>query len=201
MCGFCMTTLSARCGPAKSHSQPHACCSTPAELLPLLGVNQPPSIKQYQEAIVAHLLLQHPPLFEELLLPQLMSVEKGGPATGSHILVAVQVALHTEPQKQLVVLPRLIKLLLPWTNHHTHNIRIFAQLGFCALLVSTQLHNTVLHSSHCTSNVHSDPLRPDDAIVSVAYTVIITVKSDSFPLESQPIDLPPWCLAGFQAAG
>jgi hypothetical protein len=107
-----------------------------AELLLQLSVNQPPSIKQYQEAIVAHLSLQHPNFLQELLLPQITSVEKGSAATGSHILIAVQVALHSPPEQQLAVLPQLLKLLLPWTNHHTHHIRTFAQLGFCALLVS-----------------------------------------------------------------
>lgn len=99
-----------------------------------LSVNNPPSIKQYQEAIVAHLLLQHKGLLEELLLPQFASVEKGNTATGSHILIAVQVALHSQPQVQTRVLPVLVKQLLPWTNHHTHNIRTFAQLGFCAIM-------------------------------------------------------------------
>jgi hypothetical protein len=106
-----------------------------AELLSQLSVNQPPSIKQYQEAIVAHLALQHPSLLQELLLPQITSVEKGGAATGSHILIAVQVALHSPAEQQHELLPQLLKLLLPWTNHHTHHIRTFAQLGFCALLV------------------------------------------------------------------
>jgi hypothetical protein len=108
----------------------------PAELLSQLSVNQPPSIKQYQEAIVAHLALQHPSLLQELLLPQITSVEKGGAATGSHILIAVQVVLHSPPEQQLGMLQQLLKLLLPWTNHHSHHIRTFAQLGFCALLVS-----------------------------------------------------------------
>lgn len=107
-----------------------------AELLVQLSVNQPPSIKQYQEAIVAHLALQHPTFLQELLLPQISSVEKGGAATGSHILIAVQVALHSPQEQQLALLPQLLRLLLPWTNHHTHHIRTFAQLGFCALLVS-----------------------------------------------------------------
>ncbi|KAF6260973.1 hypothetical protein COO60DRAFT_830876 [Scenedesmus sp. NREL 46B-D3] len=104
------------------------------ELLAQLSVNQPPSIKQYQEAIVAHLALRHPALLQELLLPQIASVEKGGAATGSHILIAVQVALHSPPEQQLGALPQLLRLLLPWTNHHSHHIRTFAQLGFCALL-------------------------------------------------------------------
>ncbi|WIA08744.1 hypothetical protein OEZ85_008167 [Tetradesmus obliquus] len=104
------------------------------ELLVQLSVNQPPSIKQYQEAIVAHLALQHPTFLQELLLPQISSVEKGGAATGSHILIAVQVALHSPQEQQLALLPQLLRRLLPWTNHHTHHIRTFAQLGFCALL-------------------------------------------------------------------
>jgi hypothetical protein len=114
----------------------------PAELLVQLSVNQPPSIKQYQEAIVAHLTLQHPAFLQELLLPQITSVEKGGAATGSHILIAVQVSLHSPPEQQLAVLPQLLKLLLPWTNHHTHHIRTFAQLGFCALLVRAYMQRT-----------------------------------------------------------
>jgi hypothetical protein len=85
---------------------------------------------------VAHLALQHPPLLQKLLLPQITSVEKGGAATGSHILIAVQVALHSPAEQQHGMLPQLLKLLLPWTNHHTHHIRTFAQVGFCALLVS-----------------------------------------------------------------
>lgn len=99
-----------------------------------MTVNSPPSIKQYQEAIVAYLLLQHAGLLEELLLPQLASVEKGNTATGSQILIAVQVALNSPPEAQAHSLPVLVKQLLPWTNHHTHNIRTFAQLGFCAIM-------------------------------------------------------------------
>ena len=88
-----------------------------------LELNNPPSIKQYHEAITATLLLNHPDLLEAQLLPLLECVAKGNATTGSYILVAVQVALHFPPERQAVVLPRLLKLLLPWTNHHNHNVR------------------------------------------------------------------------------
>lgn len=102
----------------------------------LLAVN-PPSVKQYQEAALTYLLVKQQHLIEQQLFPQLVDVEKGGPATASHILVAVQAALHSNHQEKL--LPQLVQLLLPWTNHHTHNIRVFAQLGLCTLLEARPL--------------------------------------------------------------
>jgi hypothetical protein len=89
-------------------------------------------VKQYQEASLTYLLLKHQHLIQELLLPQLLDLEKGGPATASHMLSAVQACVNSTQQEQL--LPQLVELLLPWTNHHTHNIRTFAQLGLCAVL-------------------------------------------------------------------
>lgn len=103
-----------------------------ADLLAALETVNPPSVKQYQEASLTYLLLQHQHLIQELLLPQLLDLEKGSPATASHILAAVQACLHSKQQEQL--LPQLVNLLVPWTNHHTHNIRTFAQLGLCAVL-------------------------------------------------------------------
>ncbi|KAF8072749.1 TARBP1 [Scenedesmus sp. PABB004] len=104
-----------------------------ADLVAALGDNNPPSLKQYQEAVLASLLLAHPGLLEAHVLPALASVERGSAATASELLIAVQVALHSPPATQAALLPRVASLLLPWTNHHTHSIRTFAQLGFIAL--------------------------------------------------------------------
>jgi hypothetical protein len=94
-------------------------------------------VKQYQEGILTYLLWKHQHLIQELLLPQLLDLSKGGAATASHLLIAVQACLHSSQQEQL--LPLLALHLLPWTNHHTHNIRTFGQLGFCALLEAKPL--------------------------------------------------------------
>eukprot|EP00879_Flechtneria_rotunda_P026391 GHRR01028136.1.p1 GENE.GHRR01028136.1~~GHRR01028136.1.p1 ORF type:complete len:325 (+),score=76.36 GHRR01028136.1:725-1699(+) len=126
--------LTAAAAFLSSSRQEQAATAALQELLPILAVNNPPSIKQYQEAIVAHLLLSHTTLIPELLLPHLVSLENGNPAKGSHILIAMQTALHAQPEQQAVLLPQVLKLLLPWTNHHTHNIRTFAQLGLCCIL-------------------------------------------------------------------
>lgn len=123
LCGF--VVLSCCCAP---------CC---ADLLAALECFNPPSVKQYQEASLTYLLLKHQHLIPQLLLPHLTDLEKGGPATASHILSAVQACLHSSQQEQL--LPQLVNLLLPWTNHHTHNIRTFAQLGLCAVLEARPL--------------------------------------------------------------
>jgi hypothetical protein len=40
-------------------------------------------------------------------------------------------------QEQL--LPQVVQHLLPWTNHHTHNMRTFAQLGLCAIFEARPL--------------------------------------------------------------
>jgi len=109
----------------------------PADIMTCLLTVNPPSVKQYQEASATYLLLKHTRLIDQLLLPELMDLEKGGPATASHILMAVQSALHSGQQEQLM--PQVLLLLLPWTNHHTHNIRVFAQLGVCALLEAQPL--------------------------------------------------------------
>jgi hypothetical protein len=93
-----------------------------SDMLEQLMLNNPPSVKQYHEAIVATLLLSHPCLLEQQLIPLLVNVEKGNAYVGSLILVAVQTALHVTPDRQPIVLPRMLKLLLPWTNHHNHNV-------------------------------------------------------------------------------
>lgn len=102
-----------------------------ADLLTALQATNPASVKQYQEGALTYLLLHHQHLIRGLLLPQLTDLEKGGPDTASHILVAVRCCINSREPGQL--LPELALLLLPWTNHHTHNIRVFAQLGMCAL--------------------------------------------------------------------
>lgn len=71
------------------------------------------------------------------MLPELLDLERGGPDTPSHILIAVQACLHSNQQEKL--LPQLLQLLLPWTNHHTHIVRVFAQLGCCALFETRPL--------------------------------------------------------------
>jgi len=91
-------------------------------MLEQLALNNPPSVKQYHEAIAATLLLSHPDLLEQQLLPHLVKVDKGSAYTGSLILVAVQAVLHLPASRQLTLLPKLLKLLLPWTNHHNHNV-------------------------------------------------------------------------------
>jgi hypothetical protein len=108
-----------------------------SELLCALEATNPPSVKQYQEGILTYLLWKHQHLITELLLPQLLDLSKGGAATASHVLITVQACLHSSHQEQLM--PLLALHLLPWTNHHTHNIRTFAQLGFCALLEAQPL--------------------------------------------------------------
>eukprot|EP00775_Hariotina_reticulata_P006297 gene6297-6532_t len=117
-----------------STAQQQAAAEALADMLEQLTLNNPPSVKQYHEAIVATLLLSHPCLLEQQLIPLLVNVEKGNAYIGSLILVAVQTALHLPPEKQLTLLPQMLKLLLPWTNHHNHNVRTFAQLGYAALL-------------------------------------------------------------------
>jgi hypothetical protein len=69
----------------------------------------------------------------------------------------VQVALHSPAEQQHEMLPQLLKLLLPWTNHHTHHIRTFAQLGFCALLVS-RCALSLCTGVHCSCRVWQPPL-------------------------------------------
>ena len=49
----------------------------------------------------------------------------------------MQASLHSNLQEQL--LPLVVQHLLPWTNHHTHNMRTFAQLGLCAIFEARPL--------------------------------------------------------------
>jgi hypothetical protein len=114
--------------------------NTLAALLSELGANNPPSVKQYQESLLTSLLLAHPGLAEELLLPALQDVSRGTTATGSQVLVAVRVALHSPPERAATLRPAVLLLLLPWMSHHGHHTRTFAQLGYAALCDAAPLH-------------------------------------------------------------
>jgi hypothetical protein len=108
-------------------------------VLAALEVPNPASLKQYQEVTAAFLMLAHPGLLEQCLLPLLQQLGKGGVSTPSHILIATQAVLFSSEERQQQLVPRLACLLVPWTNHHTNNIRVFAQLGLCALLEAKPL--------------------------------------------------------------
>lgn len=108
-------------------------------MLGQLALNNPPSVKQFHEAIAATLLLRHTGLLQQHLLPLLVDLTKSSPFTGSLMLVAVQTALHSPAAARDELLPALLKLLLPWCNIHNHNVRTFAQLGVSALLDAAPL--------------------------------------------------------------
>ena len=67
-------------------------------ILDQLSLNTPPSIKQYQEATAARLLLRHPQLLQSMLLPFINSYSKGNSSTSSAILIAAQTVLHLQPR-------------------------------------------------------------------------------------------------------
>ena len=95
----------------------------------------PPSIKQYAEGVLAGMLLNHPCLIDELLIPPISSYNLNHSGVGSLILVAGQVSMHIENKAmQERLIPRLILSLAPWLMSHSHSTRSIAQMITWAVL-------------------------------------------------------------------
>ncbi|BDA44330.1 Uncharacterized tRNA/rRNA methyltransferase YfiF at C-terminar half [Coccomyxa sp. Obi] len=99
-----------------------------------LQVDNNASVRQYQEAILVGLLLKHPELVEEYLLPVLSTYEHRGEGLASAVLMSAQVVLHAPKAVQGRLLLPVLTALLPWTLHHHHSLRTFAQLVVQELL-------------------------------------------------------------------
>jgi tRNA guanosine-2'-O-methyltransferase len=95
----------------------------------------PPSVKQYAEGVLAGMLLNHPALIDELLLPAIESYELNHSGVGSLILIAGQVLMHINDKAlQETLIPRLILAMSPWLMSHSHSIRSLAQMITWAVL-------------------------------------------------------------------
>jgi tRNA guanosine-2'-O-methyltransferase len=95
----------------------------------------PPSVKQYAEGVLAGMLLNHPALIDELLLPAIESYELNHSGVGSLILIAGQVLMHIKDKiLQETLIPRLILAMSPWLMSHSHSIRSLAQMITWAVL-------------------------------------------------------------------
>jgi membrane associated rhomboid family serine protease len=73
-----------------AYAPPAGAAGVVARVLGALGANNPPSIRQYQEAVAAALLLAQPGLVASTLLPLLADVARSHACVASAILIAAQ---------------------------------------------------------------------------------------------------------------
>ncbi|KXZ44095.1 hypothetical protein GPECTOR_74g709 [Gonium pectorale] len=105
-----------------------------ASVLAQINGNNPPTVKQYVEAVVAALVLREPSLLQSQLLPLISSYGRHLSGLGSYILIAAQVLLHSPPSVQAHSLRPLLLALSPWLMCHGHGVRTYAQLVMWSLL-------------------------------------------------------------------
>lgn len=103
----------------------------------------PGNVKQYQEAVIAALLLRQPQLLEAVGLPILEGYRQPVAALSPIILVVAQVVLHVGPQWQRRLVPRLLLAALPWLSEHSLGVRTFAQLTTITLLEAFPLSSDI----------------------------------------------------------
>lgn len=95
----------------------------------------PPSVKQYAEGVLAGMLLRHPSLIDDLLLPSIEKYELNHSGVGSLILIAGQVLMHVEDKTlQQTLIPRLMLAIAPWLMSHSHSTRSVSQMIAWAVL-------------------------------------------------------------------
>ncbi|GIL43959.1 hypothetical protein Vafri_1516 [Volvox africanus] len=110
------------------------CGAAVAQMLGQVNGNNPPTVKQYIEAVVAALVLREPSVLFEQILPLLTNYSRHMTGLGSYVLIAAQVLLHSPPPVQRRHLRPLLLAICPWLMCHGHNVRTYAQLVMWALL-------------------------------------------------------------------
>ncbi|GLI70009.1 hypothetical protein VaNZ11_014743 [Volvox africanus] len=110
------------------------CGAAVTRMLGQVNGNNPPTVKQYIEAVVAALVLREPSVLFHQILPFLTNYSRHMTGLGSYILIAAQVLLHSPPPVQRHHLRPLLLAICPWLMCHGHNVRTYAQLVMWALL-------------------------------------------------------------------
>ncbi|GIL82026.1 hypothetical protein Vretifemale_10973 [Volvox reticuliferus] len=110
------------------------CGAAVSQMLGQVNGNNPPTVKQYIEAVVAALVLREPSVLYEQILPLLTNYSRHMTGLGSYILIAAQVLLHSPPPVQRRHLRPLLLAICPWLMCHGHNVRTYAQLVMWALM-------------------------------------------------------------------